>query len=317
MFTLIVCDFFLKQFASIRSVGTPLTVYDPVYGKRFKKNFSTIRIAPEFNIELTTNEHGYRDISYASLPDKPILFLGDSFTMGYGVSDEETFPSLVRKALDEKYGKHALSVINAGIGDNGNGRWLKFLQLEGKKYNPRFIVLQICENDFIDNQREDFYRLKNEYDLEELIVPPKSFARKTQDIVDRVPYIPNSYIFGLIRQVRYTMLTEKWLWGEESRDLERNDLLTYRIVEDLVELCRKEKWPLLVVFVGETGREFKHFTSMLDKLDVPSLVTPDAQERPDLFFKIDGHWNRSGHQLAATLIMNKLHEMDTFNIIAK
>ena len=35
-------------------------------------------------------------------PDKTILFFGDSLTAGYGLTEEEAFPALVEKSLNQK-----------------------------------------------------------------------------------------------------------------------------------------------------------------------------------------------------------------------
>jgi acyl-CoA thioesterase I len=46
-------------------------------------------------------------------PEKTILFFGDSLTAGYGLTEEEAFPALVEKALNQKGKK--VRVINAGL----------------------------------------------------------------------------------------------------------------------------------------------------------------------------------------------------------
>jgi hypothetical protein len=49
--------------------------------------------------------------------------------MGYGVDDDKEFPELVRRSLVKTYSKNFIAVVNSGIGDNGNGRWIKFPKL--------------------------------------------------------------------------------------------------------------------------------------------------------------------------------------------
>ncbi len=78
--------------------------------------------------------------------------------MGYGVNDGEEFVARVRETLNERSAE-AVPVINVGMGDNGNGRWVKFLRAEGEKYNPSLVVLQIHGNDFQDNIREQLFEL--------------------------------------------------------------------------------------------------------------------------------------------------------------
>ena len=164
-----ISELIVRSFVQVRDVGPSFTVYDPVYGQTLKKSFSARRITPEFTMRFTTNSDGFRGPELGMLSSRPILFLGDSFTMGYGVNDGEEFPALVRAALSQR-GSKMVSVINAGVGNSGNGRWAKFLRAEARRYNPALVVLQIHANDFGDNIRERLFELSPAGELIELPV---------------------------------------------------------------------------------------------------------------------------------------------------
>ena len=89
----------VRRFVTVRSVGPAVTVYSPIYGVRLRSNFSGVQITPEFRMRITTNSLGFRGPE----PDGPLrnvlLYLGDSFTVGYGVNDGEEFPALVAARL--------------------------------------------------------------------------------------------------------------------------------------------------------------------------------------------------------------------------
>ena len=89
LLTLALCEVVVRIFIPVRNVGPSLTIYDPVYGKRLKKNFTATRTTPEFTMQFTTNSLGFRGPEPEVFPYRPILFLGDSFTAGYGVNDGE------------------------------------------------------------------------------------------------------------------------------------------------------------------------------------------------------------------------------------
>jgi len=55
-----------------------------------------------------------------------LFVIGDSYTEGYGVNDGEEFPRLVGQRLSQRYGP--MTVINYGVGNTGNGRWIKILE---------------------------------------------------------------------------------------------------------------------------------------------------------------------------------------------
>ena len=42
-------------------------------------------------------------------------------------------------------------------------------------------------------------------------------------------------------------------------------------------------------------------------MNVPVLIVPIKQPQPDLYYKVDGHWNPSGHDFAADLVLKNLH----------
>ena len=111
----------LRVCGLVREVGPALIRYDPVYGKRQRENVQATRTSPEFRIRYSVNSLGYRGSEPEKFPERPIVFLGDSFTEGYGVSDGEEFPERIRRALVERHGRGAPPVVNAGIGNAGNG----------------------------------------------------------------------------------------------------------------------------------------------------------------------------------------------------
>ncbi|MCM8525087.1 MAG: GDSL-type esterase/lipase family protein, partial [Lentisphaeraceae bacterium] len=53
---------------------------------------------------------------YSAEKAKTILCLGDSLTAGYGLKEEQSFPSLIQKQLSEK--GHNIQVLNAGVSGN-------------------------------------------------------------------------------------------------------------------------------------------------------------------------------------------------------
>ena len=58
----------------------------------------------EFNCLYEFNKYGYRDDDYdAASCKKTILFLGDSFTEGFGVDRKDRFSDLVEKSLGKNF----------------------------------------------------------------------------------------------------------------------------------------------------------------------------------------------------------------------
>jgi len=105
----------------------------------------------------TTNSHGFRG---AEFPLKPapgtirILMLGDSFTVGQGVEDDETYPACVEAILNEEAGPTRYEVINAGVSGTNTADHLERLNSNGLKFEPDLVTVQFYVND-LDPPSED------------------------------------------------------------------------------------------------------------------------------------------------------------------
>lgn len=125
-------------------------VYDEERGRWDEEVFYTLRPG-EFeysNMEFSTRYHvnslGLRD-DEASLDHPEIIFLGDSYTMGWGVEQEEGFAQI----LEKKLGRRSL---NAGIASYGTAReLLTFQRLQTD--SCQLLVLQFCPNDVRENRQ--------------------------------------------------------------------------------------------------------------------------------------------------------------------
>ncbi|WP_255035597.1 hypothetical protein [Lacihabitans soyangensis] len=103
----------------------------------------------EFDIQLEINSVGLRD-KENDLASPKAIFLGDSYTMGWGVDQENTFVELFQKAS-------GLKSLNAGVSSYGTAReylMFKRLQMDSLK----LVVIQFNETDPPENQ----YFIKNQ-----------------------------------------------------------------------------------------------------------------------------------------------------------
>ena len=309
VFSLGAAEIAIRLFIPVRDVGPSFSIYDPVLGKRNKASFSAERITPEFRMRFSTNSLGFRGPEPTSFPRRPILFLGDSFTLGYGVSDGEEYPARVASELRQRHGDQAPPVVNAGIGDSGNGRWIKFLRGEAEAMQPRLVVMQLLDNDFDDNRNERLFALEPGGTLRELPVPEPGAMRKFQTVIEIVPGLSHSYLVGLLRQVRAPRLGSGEPAAAGSRQVQpdpKTDELTLRIVEEALSVCTARGWRMLGLLVGLPEARAAAAKALFARHGVPVVVIPAKTERPDLYYKIDGHWNAGGHAFAAGRLLEAM-----------
>lgn len=153
--------------------------------------------------EYQNNDIGMRDTrqlaDYAQYPNK-ILCLGDSFTYGWGVNDNETFASI----LEKKINNDSIAVLNAGVSGTGTDHALKFFQVRGKELNPKTAIYFYFDNDIRDNMANAYFHIAND----SIIVNDKNSyasinALKKNKLVHSKIYnwlSSNSHLFGLIRK---------------------------------------------------------------------------------------------------------------------
>ena len=101
------------------------------------------RLSPEARyVTYRTDENGFRNPSGVGKADA--VFIGDSFTEGSSVPEEDTFV--------QKFGAVSkLSAVNLGRSNYGPQQELVVMKRYGLKYSPRLVVWQIFEgNDLLD-----------------------------------------------------------------------------------------------------------------------------------------------------------------------
>jgi len=89
---------------------------------------------------------------------KRIVALGDSFTIGYEVANEETFSSVLERSLRAK-GLN-VEVINAGVSGYSNAEECLYLERELLSYSPDLVIVSFYANDLEDNVRSGLFGLE-------------------------------------------------------------------------------------------------------------------------------------------------------------
>ncbi len=121
-----------------------ISEYNPTLGYLFRKNITSSFSQWEFSTKkVSTNFLGLRDDSLSGThPD--IIVLGDSFSAGWGVEQDEMFGNLLEKKLNRE-------VLNAGISSFGTVRESLLLK-QLPKDSCRLVIIQYCANDLEENK---------------------------------------------------------------------------------------------------------------------------------------------------------------------
>lgn len=110
------------------------------------------------------NRYGLRDgeISKDKKNAIRLLLLGDSVTFGWGVNQEEIFPEVLEKMLNQN-SLNKIEVINSGVGGYNIYQESQYFLTEGIYFNPDMVMLLFANNDFeiksVINERNKSHNL--------------------------------------------------------------------------------------------------------------------------------------------------------------
>ncbi|MBF0215741.1 MAG: hypothetical protein HQL30_01975 [Candidatus Omnitrophica bacterium] len=109
----------------------------------------------EWNVSYDINSGGLRDREYPVEKGEGvyrILFIGDSFTEGYGVEAEKCFVKLLESKLNgESRSPRTFEVINCGIASNSPLLEYLFLKDKGLGMDPDMVILAYDPGDLYDD----------------------------------------------------------------------------------------------------------------------------------------------------------------------
>lgn len=71
-------------------------------------------------------------------------------------------------------------------------------------------------------------------------------------------------------------------------------------------MCREKGWPVIGLVVGLPPNRAALFHDLLARNDAFIIELPAKEDTPELYFKVDGHWNAAGHAHAASRVMHAL-----------
>ena len=126
-------------------------------GLRFRMGYDHARwryFDQDGAVTYRINSLGFRDLEFpvAKRPDEwRILALGDSFTFGFGVQLEDTWPQQLEQRL--RAGRQGpVEVINGGFAclSFDCGHFDRWLEREGVRFQPDLVIVGFCLNDMGD-----------------------------------------------------------------------------------------------------------------------------------------------------------------------
>ncbi|MBW1944382.1 MAG: hypothetical protein JRJ51_16305 [Deltaproteobacteria bacterium] len=324
----------------------PLCRYDPILGWSgipYKKG-SLTGDDDMAVMHVAMNGEGFFDSQHqVTKPPgkKRILFLGDSFTIGFGVSRKNRYTDRIGEYLSPEY-----EVINMGMWGWSTDQELLVLKEKGLKYSPDVVVLAM----FVDDISNCHLFSVNEG----LFLKPRFFLAGENALkLGNVPVADNrtkSLLYNIMT-TRFYRLRNRLEMGKEFRKLgffavfDKNFLKEYkytlplRLVSEVhgVSKSKQSKFLLVIIPYMDQLLDKKIYASGKGAFGIPperlDLGLPQKVlklyckkegipvldllpvfrvrfSREKLFFRRDLHWTEAGHRLAAKSIIQHLRQLD-------
>jgi len=290
--------------------GPMLTRRDPYYGYWLVPNFDgNVTNSRGHRYHHHTNSLGHRAPEYAPAPSGHIICFGDSYTMAETVDFGKEYASILRDAVRPE----GFEVVNFSRAGNGEGRWLKFLRRDLASYDPKLIVMQMCSNDFGDNEVEWLYQLDDDGSLKELPIKGPTAVDQIRDALESIPGIVHLRLYQFLKEQVRVRTGAQGFRHPESMDqppeeIERENTLTVAILRAALEECRTRGIPVVWMEVGILPERLAVVRPVFEEFGAIELPIPSIKDRPDLYHTDDPHWNEAGQRFVADALMELITE---------
>jgi hypothetical protein len=252
---------------------------------------------------LTTNARGLRGSrNYAY--EKPegvfrIVVLGDSFTFGEEVGDDDAYPHQLEARLP------GVEVINLGVHGYGHDQMLLYLKEEGLRYHPDLVLLGFISDDMVRNVLafRDYAKPRFELDggrlvLRQASVPPP------EAMLAREPW--RSRLFDVLTMLRAAYRNR---YGQQYREAQQ---LTLALLDEMRATTEasgaRPVFAYLPVYgeltkpdLPKTLRERFFFGYCAERGIASVYLRPYFLEamKKGVELKVYGHWGPVEHRVAA------------------
>lgn len=255
-----------------------------------------------------TNAHGLRDRDRPAevQGSKRVLVIGDSYTWGYAVAEEEAYPQVAERLLAER-GRPDIEVINGGIPDYNSRQERQLLEQLLPIYQPDAVFLAYVVNDAepstaMPTPPEELYRHSRSWFLTELAERLNRRVFRRRLLPSAKDNVGGNYLDG------FDEGSVKW---RDSREA----------IREMRDLCGAAGSPFSVLMMPDFTQDFgdgyalgKIHDDVVGwgrELNIPvfDLLTLFRNEDHMAWLvPWDGHPNADAHRRIATFLVGKILE---------
>ena len=269
-------------------------ITDAQTGWRMRPNHSFVWTADQFAHTYRSNSQGFRSDSDFDAGDRrlKLAFVGDSFTFGTGVANEETFLSFVEKGAPDR--------ISWNFGMPGFGVdqvWLS-ARHQALPLKPDLLVVGLINADF-ERSQVTFRRLEGFGKPTFKLVSGQLIERTNEQPPNALTqYIDESSLLWAVWQRAVRSVSIRFGLGEYWT-------LNQAIIDALREDSRKAGVPVLFVYIPIKGLQpFPALRSYMQRTGAAYIDLTEQRPVPprSIYLPHDSHLSVEGHRYVADLI---------------
>ena len=305
-------------------------VEDPELGYRMEENQLNNFSNGYFNVEVRTNDKGFRDEYNASYGNPGIIAIGDSYTFGHGIEAEDTWPEQLQNKIK-------LNVVNLGV--SGYAPWqyeYVIRRIHQTKQPVKVVLYAMSWNDAIADQRF------------EITEEPNSEIRKRLENKDAVVFLKKNALYEimlnktaigvLLQQSARKILSSMAFKTTEQQDRTMIAHLesTKEILQNLSKYLENLGARLIIVHIGTVNfvmtdrwkdysrrHNFSRYVvrdtfapwadlngiQFRDALgDLENRYLSSGKRRTSIFLPVDNHYNKYGNEEISKIFYEILNE---------
>ncbi len=302
---------------------------DVLLGWRGRPNIVRRFHRQDFDVVVEHGPEGFRRPE-PPLPEQPaarILFLGDSFTWGWGVAQGQVLTDHLQRALGNR-----VSIENRGVNAFGTAQEYLLLQQTLRQHQYAKVAVMFFNNDVVENISRKEHRPLFELVDDRLVPQNLPLPPRLQNPIET--FLDNHSRALLFFSYQFSVLQRNIkdrFQGETTRPASMHDLdyttlagyrVTARLLTEMQTLSVQHGAQFFVVYVPTPSEMSSQPASdpyvravremiadvcrraNIPLIDLAPRFHEETMRGARLIFAHDGHWNSAGHQLAAEILLD-------------
>lgn len=246
--------------------------------------------------EISSESLRQRNVDEQAQYPERLLLLGDSFTIGLGVNEDEGFAHFIQTTLNPL----GIGVINGAQTGYGVEQEVRFGMSLARKYQPTAIVINVFpKNDIAGDFLKGYENIDVRYGYK--LAKDRWLPLLPADYLRTHSYT-FKYIQGRIVNPWMKKFRRKYFREQILKDPKGTVKPTLDALRRLKEYSVTSGIKLGVMLIPNKSGKWLvngHLRDMLIKEAIPFLDLHGKMFAKEDYFSGDGHWNKNGHEKAA------------------